>query len=55
MGLIGVLLPGLRRAVGPLAETCPSRRADLEAEMLAGLLRALDRVPRGRPRATAVG
>jgi len=51
VGLIGVLLPGLRSAVGPLAEACPSRRADLEAEMLAGLLRALDRVPRGRPRA----
>ena len=50
VGLIGVLLPGLRRAVAPLAAACPGRRADLEAEMLAGLLLALDRVPPGRPR-----
>jgi len=50
IGLIGVLLPGLRRAVAPLAAACPGRRGDLEAEMLAGLLRALDRVPPGRPR-----
>jgi len=50
VGLVGVLLPGLRRAVAPLAAACPGRRADLEAEMLAGLLLALDRVPPGRPR-----
>ncbi len=50
VGLIGVLLPGLRRALVPLAAPCPGRRADLEAEMLVGVLVALDRVPPGRPR-----
>lgn len=50
VGLAGVLLPGLRRAVAPLASACPGKVADLEAEMLAGLLTALDRVPPGRPR-----
>ena len=50
VGLAGVLLPGLRRALEPLAETCPAKQADLEAEMLAGLLGALTRCPAGRPR-----
>lgn len=50
VGLAGVLLPGLRRAVTPLAAACPGKEADLEAEMLAGLLTALDRFPPGRPR-----
>ena len=50
VGLAGVLLPGLRRALEPLAETCPAKQADLEAEMLAGLLAALARCPAGRRR-----
>jgi len=50
IALIGVLLPGLRRALVPLAAPCPGRRADLEAELLVGVLVALDRVPPGRPR-----
>ena len=37
VGLAGVLLPGLRRAVAPLAVACPGKEADLEAESLAGL------------------
>lgn len=50
VGLAGVLLPGLRRAVAPLAAACPGKEADLEAEMLAGLLAALDRFGPGRSR-----
>jgi hypothetical protein len=50
VGLAGVLLPGMRRAVAPLAASCPGKEADLEAEMLAGLLVALDRSVPGRPR-----
>ena len=50
VGLAGVLLPGLRRAVAPLAVACPGKEADLEAESLAGLLAALDRFPAGRRR-----
>jgi hypothetical protein len=37
-GLAGVLLPGLRRAVGPLSAVCPARTADLQAEALVGLI-----------------
>ena len=43
VGLAGVLLPGLRRAVAPLAKVCPEATADLEAEMLAGLVEAVRR------------
>ena len=50
VGLAGVLLPGLRRAVAPLATACPGKQADLEAEMLAGLLTALDQIPPDRVR-----
>ncbi|MHB1613724.1 MAG: RNA polymerase sigma factor [Actinomycetes bacterium] len=53
VGLAGVLLPGLRRAVAPLASSCPGKAADLEAEMLVGLLTALDRMPSGRARPAA--
>jgi hypothetical protein len=50
VGLAGVLLPGLRRAIAPLVDACPGKQADLEAEMLAGFLTGLDRVAAGRPR-----
>jgi len=49
-GLAGVLLPGMRRAVAPLAAACRSRQADLEAEMIAGLLAAVGECDPGRPR-----
>lgn len=50
VGLAGMLLPGLRRAALPLVRACPAKAADIEAEMLAGLLAALSeaRVERGR-------
>lgn len=41
VGLAGVLLPGLRRAVGVLCEVCPGKRADVEAEAIAGLIEAV--------------
>jgi len=50
VGLAGVLLPGLRRAITPLVAACPGKAADLEAEMLAGLLVAVERCAPGRPR-----
>ncbi|MEA3075396.1 MAG: hypothetical protein QOF60_304 [Actinomycetota bacterium] len=49
VGLAGVLLPGLRNALIPLARTWPQGVADLEADALAGLLEALAAgVPRER-------
>ncbi len=45
VGLVGVLLPGLRHAASPLVRACPGKRADLEAEMLAGLLEAIRTLP----------
>lgn len=50
VGLAGVLLPGLRRALLPLVSACPGKGADLEAEMLTGLLAALAGIPAGRAR-----
>ncbi len=50
VGLAGVLLPGMRRAIEPLVEACPAKQADLEAEMLVGFLAALARCAPGRPR-----
>jgi hypothetical protein len=50
VGLIGVLLPGLRRAVWPLAQMCPDRADDIEAEALAALLAAVARCEPGRAR-----
>lgn len=50
VGLAGVLLPGMRRAIGPLVAACPGKEADIEAETLAGFLIGLDRVAEGRPR-----
>ncbi len=45
VGLVGVLLPGLRHAASPMIRACPRNRADLEAEMLAGLLEAIRVLP----------
>ena len=50
VGLAGVLLPGMRRALEPLVEACPAKQADLEAQMLVGLLAALARCAPERPR-----
>ena len=41
IGLVGVLLYGLRRAVTPLCIACPGKAADIEAEAIAGLLEAI--------------
>jgi hypothetical protein len=41
IGLAGVLLYGLRRAVTPLCIACPGKAADIEAEAIAGLLEAI--------------
>lgn len=41
IGLAGVLLPGMRRASAAMIEVCPEHAADLQAEMLTGLLEAL--------------
>lgn len=43
VGLAGVLLPGLRRAIWPLFEACPEKLDDLEAEALTAFLVALAR------------
>ncbi len=53
VGLAGVLLPGLRRAAWPLAQACPDKAADVEAEMLAGFVAAAARAGRGRARLAA--
>lgn len=50
VGLVGVLLPGLRHAASPLIRACPRKRADLEAEMLAGLLEGIRAMPTGEDR-----
>lgn len=44
IGLVGVLLPDLRGAVMPLVRAYPDHAADLEAEILTGLLAAVDTV-----------
>lgn len=53
VGLCGVLLPGLRKAVAPLAGACPDSLWDLEAEMLAGLVAAVGRATPGQARPAA--
>lgn len=53
VGLAGVLLPGLRAAAAPLIRACPGKAADLEAEMLAGLVKAIARTAPGRSRPAA--
>ncbi|MGH9081768.1 MAG: hypothetical protein ACRDWN_00345 [Acidimicrobiales bacterium] len=50
VGLAGVLLPGLRRAIWPLVQACPSKADDLEAEALAAFVAAVGRCPARRPR-----
>lgn len=53
VGLCGVLLPGLRKALAPLAAACPDRLFELEAEMLAGLIAAVGRATPGQARPAA--
>jgi hypothetical protein len=53
VGVAGLLLPGLRRAAKPLTRACPGKAADIEAEMLAGLLAAVAAAAPGRPRPAA--
>jgi hypothetical protein len=50
IGLSGVLLFGLRRAVAPLVAVCPDSAADVEAEAIAGLLEAFAATNPSRPR-----
>ncbi|MHB8340612.1 MAG: hypothetical protein ACYDB7_05485 [Mycobacteriales bacterium] len=50
VGLAGVLLPGLRRAAGPLVRACPGKAADIEAEMLTGLIAAIATTRLGQAR-----
>ena len=50
VGLAGVLLPGLRRAIWPLFEACPQKLDELEAEALSAFLVALARCRPGRDR-----
>jgi hypothetical protein len=50
VGLAGVLLPGLRRALTPLRTALPDRTGDFQAEMLAGLLEALATADASRER-----
>ncbi len=44
VGLAGVLVPGLRRVAAGLAEDYPGDPADIDAEVLAGLLDAIGRI-----------
>lgn len=53
VGLAGVLLPGLRRAAASLTAACPHKAADLEAEMLTGLIEAVTRWRGGGDRVAA--
>lgn len=53
VGLVGMLLPGLRAAAGPLVRACPGKADDIEAEMLAGLILAVRRLDAARPRPAA--
>jgi hypothetical protein len=53
VGLAGVLLFGLRRAVAPLCDIRPDRAADIEAEALAGLVEGIAATEAGRPRLAA--
>lgn len=50
VGLAGVLLPGLRRAVWPLTQACPGKADDIEAETLAAFLAAVAKATPGRAR-----
>jgi hypothetical protein len=44
VGLAGVLVPGLRRVAATLAEDYPGDPADIDAEVLAGLVAAIGRI-----------
>ncbi len=44
VGLAGVLAPGLRRVAAALASDYPGERADIDAEVLAGLLDGIARI-----------
>jgi hypothetical protein len=48
IGLAGVLLPGLRRMAGRVARNFPGDSTDVDAEILTGLLEALDGFDAGR-------
>lgn len=50
VGLAGMLLPGLRRAATVLVECCPHKAADIEAEMLAGVVAEARRLDPSRVR-----
>jgi hypothetical protein len=50
IGLVGILLPGLRRSAWPLLGAYPARAADLEAEILTGLVGGIASIPLGSPR-----
>ncbi len=54
VGLARVLLPSLRRAATTLARTCPERAADIEADLLVGLIAAIAATPTDRPRLAGV-
>lgn len=49
VGLAGVLMFGLRRAVAPLRAACPARGADLESEALVGLIEGIASTDPGHP------
>lgn len=53
VGIAGVLLPGLRRAIWPLFEACPDKLEELESEALCAFLKALGRCRPDRVRAAA--
>jgi hypothetical protein len=53
VGLAGVLLPALRRAVWPLTQACPVQASDIESEMLAHFVAAVGRVAPGQRRLAA--
>ncbi len=53
VGVAGVLLPGLRRAIWPLTRAYPERAHDVEAEALAAFLGALGRARPGRAHLSA--
>lgn len=53
VGLAGVLIFGLRRAISPLCDVCPHKAADIEAEALAGLVEGIAKTDPGRDRLAA--
>ena len=53
VGLAGVLLFGLRRAVSTFCQLCPGKTADIEAEALTGLIEGIASTEPGRDRLAA--